>query len=565
MKIYKDKIISLLKDATWLSEISLEVPPDPKMGDFAFPCFSLSKEQKKAPQKIASELAEKINAKKEPWLHKAEPAGPYLNFFVDPATLAASTLDEISSKKKDYGQGIPKKQRVMFEFPSPNTNKPLHLGHIRNMLLGRSCAKICSASGYDIVQVNLNNDRGVHICKSMLAYSRWGDGKEPDKKSDHFVGDFYVLFSQKAKEDESLEKQAQDMLVRWENGDKEVISLWKKMRKWSLDGFGETYKKLDLKFDREYYESEIYLSGKEIILDALKKGLLAKEDDGAVYVDLEKDKLGKKYLLRSDGTTVYMTQDIFLAKKKFDDFKMDKSVYVVGNEQDYHFKVLFKTLKVLGYKFADNCYHLSYGMVNLPSGKMKSREGTVVDADDMISDMISLAKEELKKRYPELGCSELEKRAEVIGLGALRFFILKYEPSKDMTFNPDESLSFEGETGPYVQYAHARICSILEKHGAKLKKEVDYSLLKEDIEKNILGLLARYPEIVSEAAEHYKPSLVTRYLIDLAQLFNEYYHGFSVLKAQDSLRDTRLVLISCVKEVLRNGLSLLDIESPEKM
>ncbi len=560
MDRFSKNIIQALKRELKIENLELEIPPDPNMGDYAFPCFSLAKKLKKSPQQIAEDLRSKLKISDI----KIETKGPYLNFFVDKKEFAKQAVTQIIKEKDDYGSQK-KKKTIIVEYASPNTNKPLHLGHVRNILLGKSVSLLFSFLGNKVIQANLNNDRGIHICKSMLAYKKFGKNKQPDIKTDHFVGKYYVIFNEELKKDPDLEKQAQEMLQRWESGDKETVALWKKMNKWAADGFEETYKKLEIKFDTYYYESDIYTLGKDIILDGLKKGVFKKDEEGAVYADLEKEGLGKKVLLRPDGTSIYITQDIYLAKKKYDDFKPETSIYVVGSEQNYHFRVLFSLLKMLGYKWADKCYHLSYGMVFLPEGKMKSREGTVVDADDLIENMKELAKVEIRKRHNDLPKKEIENRSRIIGLGALRFFILKMDPAKDMHFDPKESISFEGETGPYVQYAHARICSILERYGKEIKKSADFSLLKDDKEHNMIKLLASFPQIVEEAALHHKPSIMTRYLLDLSQSFNEFYHSNQILKEKDDLRDARLLLIDSIRQVLKNGLALLDIESPEKM
>ena len=562
--MFKVDVVNALAKATKLSKKDIfpliEVPPSDKMGDYAFPCFVLAKKEKKIPKDIAVELAKKIKTRSPITEIKAE--GPYVNFFVDKNKLAEENIKEVIKCSACYGSWPVKKQKVMVEYPAPNTNKPLHLGHARNILLGNAICSILAFAGYQATPVDLVNDRGIHICKSMLAYQKWGKGKKPDKKSDHFVGDYYVLYNEKF--NHKLEKETQEMLKRWEENDKEVVALWKKMRKWTLDGFKQTYALFDVHHKKTYYESEIYQHGKDIVAEGLKKGVFYKDEDGAVMVDLENEGLGKKALLRKDGTGLYITQDLYLAKVKFKDFKMDKSVYVVGNEQIYHFKVLFKVIEMLGFPFAKNCYHLAYGMINLPEGRMKSREGTVVDADDIVEEMKRVAEKEIKKRHPNLGKKEIEKRKNIIGMGALKFFILKYDPMKDFTYNPEESISFEGETGPYVQYAHARICSILRKV-KKFKPEKAKLSFKEPSEFRIIKLLADFPGIVGEAAENYKPSLVARYALELAQAFNEFYHECPVLKADEKTRDARLALIFSVKLVLRNALGLLGIGAPEEM
>jgi arginyl-tRNA synthetase len=568
--MFKREIARLLAKVTNLKESEIEplieIPPSSELGDYAFPCFVLAKQLKKAPNIIAQELAGKISAQIKPKassISEVKATGAYINFFVNKNSLADSVIKDIINCGACYGSWPLRKEKVMVEYPAPNTNKPLHLGHVRNMLLGNAICNILSFAGYQAIPINYVNDRGVHICKSMLAYQKWGKNKEPNKKSDHFVGDFYVMFSQKVKEHPELEEETQELLRKWEAGDKELVALWKKMNKWALDGFNETYKKFDVHHKKTYFESGIYNHGKEIILEGLKKGLFTKDEEGAIIADLEKDGLGKKVLIRNDGTAIYITTDIYLAKLKFDDFKMDKSIYIVGNEQIYHFKVLFKVLDMLGLPFAKSCYHLAYGMIYLPEGRMKSREGTVVDADNIVEEMKQVAEKEIKKRH-KLDKKELDKRKEIIGMGALKFFILKYDPMKDFVYNPEESISFEGETGPYVQYAHARICSIF-KNVKKFNPEKIKPVFKHEKELGLIKLMAEFKNIVRESAEQYKPSLVARYSLDLAQAFNEFYHECPVLKADENTRDSRLVLIFCVKTVLGNALGLLGIKSPEEM
>jgi arginyl-tRNA synthetase len=535
----------------------IEIPPDSKLGDYAFPCFKFSSKLKKKPNEIAEELS---NTLKVNFVDRLEVKGPYLNFFLKPEALVENVLTEVFSKKEKYGSSKEGKEKIMIEFPAPNTNKPLHLGHLRNMFLGQSMTNIFSFLGHKVFPVNLNNDRGVHICKSMWAYQKFGEGKEPDKKSDHFVGDFYVKYNQEA--NEQSEKEIQEMLQKWEDGDKEVRSLWEKMNKWAFDGFDETYKRLGVNFAKMYYESEFYDKGKDIVLEGLKKKLFYKNEDGAVEIDLEKDGLGKKILLRSDGTSVYMTQDLYLAKKKFDDFGIDRSIYVVGSEQKYHFNVLFKLLKVLGMPYADKCYHLSYGMVRLPDGKIKSREGTIVDADDLLDKVEDLAKKEIEKRH-KLNAKEVKERAEKIGIGAFRFFLLKYDSFKDMVYDPKESLSFEGETGPYVQYAHARCCSVLKK--SEFDEKIDYGLLKNKEELEVIKILGTFGDVVKTAADNYKPSAIARYLLDLASAFNGFYNNCQIISKDGKLSNARLALVEAVKTVLASGLGLLEIKSPVEM
>ncbi|MBC8500358.1 MAG: arginine--tRNA ligase [Nanoarchaeota archaeon] len=562
---YRQEIIKILEKETKLNEKEIEAllekPPSLEFGDFAFPCFVLSKKLKKAPHLIAEELLKKIKPNNK--ISKIEVKGPYLNFFINKKLWNKEVIEKVLKEGENYGKGKKKKEKIMIEYPAPNTNKPLHLGHVRNMLLGKSLANILESQGYKIIHVNLNNDRGIHICKSMLAYKKWGKNKQPNKKSDRFVGDFYVLYTKKAKKDEKLEIEAYDMLKKWEEGDKETRALWKKMNSWAMKGFNETYKKFGIKFDKTYNESEHYEKAKDIVLEAYKKRKLKKDEQENIIVELERYGLPNKILLRADKTAVYMTQDINLAKLKYDDFKMDRSIHVVGSEQNLHFKQLFRILKIIGFKNTEGLHHLSYGMIYLPEGKMKSREGSVVDADDLIDEIISMAKKEVKKRH-KLSNEELEKRSKQIGFGALKFFILKYEPAKDFVFNPKESISFEGETGPYIQYAHARISSILDKSKDK-PIGVDYSKLNSKEEQLLISKLAEYPKKVEEASNNYKPSLVSRYLLELAQNFNEFYHEHPILRTEPTLRGARIALILAIKRVLKNGLALLGIEAPEKM
>ena len=558
----KKELQKLLKPYVQVEEHTIEVPPNPELGDYAVPCFHFAKQFKKAPNLIAEELAKKIKLVQP--FSKIEIKGAYLNFFVDKGELAKRVLKEIITKKDKYGKGTAK-GTVMLEYPSPNTNKPLHLGHIRNMLIGSSVSNILTTNGMKVIRANLNNDRGVHICKSMLAYQRWGKLAEPDIKSDHFVGKFYVLYNENVNEHPELEQEIQEMLRRWEEGDKKVRALWKLLNSWAHTGFEETYAKLGISFDTYYYESDFYDKGKEIVLQGLKKGIFKKDDKGNICAELEQYGMPNKIVLRADGTSVYITQDLYLAQLKFKDYKLDQSIHVVGSEQNAHFQQLFKVLELLGYVWAKKCHHLSYGMVYLPEGKMKSREGTVVDADDLIANVINLAKVEVRKRYTDLSKEEVEHRAQIIGLGALKFYMLKLDHHHDIHYDPKESLSFEGETGPYVQYAHARICSVLKKHGGKVDVKADLSVLTDDHEKRLILLLGNFPHKVGEAAEHHRPSTMARYLLDLAQAFNEFYHACPILTEKEDLKQARLVLITCIKMVIHKGMHLLGIESPEVM
>ncbi|MFH1439242.1 MAG: arginine--tRNA ligase [Candidatus Woesearchaeota archaeon] len=569
----------------------LSKPKIPEHGDYAFPCFQLAKEWKKSPQEIAQELGRKIPLTK--LIEKIHILGPFVNFFINKKEFAKVVLNAIYKEKHKYGRPAKsRKEKVMVEFCSPNTNKPLHLGHVRNCVIGDSVSKILYFQGNKVTKANLVNDRGVHICKSMLAYQKWGNGKLPDIKSDFFVGKYYVMFAQKSEEmnksknkdgeeyePDQLEKEAQLMLQKWEQGDREIIKLWKKMNSWVYEGFNETYKSLGVSFDKFYYESKIYKDGKDIILDGLDKKKFEKDETGAIIANLEKYKLPNKVLMRGDGTALYITQDIFLAKKKIEDYKLDQSIYVVGSEQNMHFERLFKIIEVLGYKWAKNLKHLSYGMVYLPEGKMKSREGKVVDADDLVREMKELARFQIKERHKDLTDKEADERAGIIGLGALKFFLLKTDFVKDIYYNPEESISFEGETGPYVQYTHARICSIMKKLDELAKTEVDSSFYKfdakfvksvkfevyEEKENEIIKMLSNFPYTAEDAASHLKPSLITRYLLDLSQKVNEFYHSSPILKAPDDLLRARILLAYSAKQVIETGLKLLGIDAPDEM
>lgn len=558
---FKKEIVRLLAKEIKLNKKELAnlitVPPDPKLGDYAFPCFKLSKKAKEE----AERLKKKIKLPK--FLSKTEVVGPYLNFFVNKSTLAEETLTQIKKEKSNYGTAKQNKN-IVIEYCGPNTNKPLHLGHVRNMALGNSVYRILSFQGNRVRPVNIVNDRGIHVCQSMLAYQKWGKNKQPDKKGDHFVGDYYVLFSKKAKEDEDLKLEAQDLLLKWELKDKKIRELWKKMNKWVLEGFKETYKRFGIKFDKEYFESGYFEKGKTIAKEGLKRKVFEKDHTGAIVAPLEKYKLPNKVLLRGDNTAVYMTQDLYLAQKRYKDFKFDQAIYVVASEQQLHFKQLFKILELLKRPYAKNLYHLSYGLVNLPSGRMKSREGTVVDADDIMDEVAKLAEKEVKKRYKNLSEKEIKARAEFISLGAIKFLMLKTDAARDMIFNPEESISFEGETGPYVQYTHARACSILRKAKHKESK-INFDLFKDEAELNVINLLSKFPEKVKSSAEHYKPHMICRYLISLAQAFNEFYHKCPVISERDQQMKARLLLVDCVRQILENGLGLLGIKAPEEM
>ena len=567
MEFFPD-IIKLLAITSGLEEdfISklLEIPPDPKMGNLAFPCFQLAKTFKKSPNAIALELQPKIILPDESLFDTCVATGPYLNFFFNNTKLAKHTLSQVWKLKSKYGLKPKNNKVVLVESPSPNTNKPLHLGHLRNMALGLAIANILETQGYDVKKINLFNDRGIHICKSMIGYKNWGQNKEPDKKTDHFVGDYYVLYEKNLKKDKSLADEAQQMLVDWEQGKPDVVSLWEKMNTWAFKGFEETFERFGLKLDKNYYESQVYTKGKEIILQGLNDGVFIKDETGAIIAELD-EKLGNKVLLRSDGTAVYITQDIYLAKEKYDDFKYDKSIYVVASEQNHHFEVLFSLLKKLNFSYADGCYHLSYGMVYLPEGRMKSREGKVVDADDLMDELTEMAKKELEKRQNELN-EGLEEKAIKIGLAALKYYLLKWVPQKDFTYNPDESISFEGDTGPYLQYSYVRIKKILNKIDYKVSlKDVPFELLVHDSEKSLIKLLFEYPDVLEKSGTDYDPSKLTQYINKLCQTLNVFYENCRVLGAEKDLEKARVFLLHCVAIVLQSGLKLCGIDTVDSM
>ncbi len=555
-KTLKDLDVDLKKEEI---ENLIEIPPDNKLGDYAFPCFSLAKKLKKNPHEIALLIKEKIFNKN---FENIEVSGAYVNFFVNKKKFAENVIKKILKEKENFGKtNIRKKEKTMVEFPSPNTNKPLHLGHLRNMSIGESVSRILEFNSEKVIRTSINNNRGVHICKSMIAYKKYGKNKNPTKKSDHFVGDFYVKFNQMVKENKDYERRAQECLQKWELKDKEILDLWKKMNKWALDGFKETYKTFGIKHDKEYYESKIYKKGKEIVWEGLKKGIFEKKDDGSISINLEKEKLGEKILLRKDGTSLYIVQDIYLAKLKQEEYKISKSIYVVGNEQEYHFKVLFTILSKLGFDYK-NLKHLSYGMVNLPEGKMKSREGTVIDADNLIKEVRDLVKKELISRE-KISKKELELRSLKIALAAIKYFLLKIDAKKDMLFNPKKSISFEGDTGPYLLYSYARASSILKKSKIK-SNEINFKIKNiQESELKLIKKLSQFPEIILNSYNTLNPSLIANYSYQLSQIFNEFYHSSKVIGSENEL--FRLKLIKSFRIILKNSLNLLGIETLDRM
>lgn len=560
--------------------LEIGFPPDLQLGHFAVGCFPLSKKLRKSPADIAKMLAAAISA--DEVIESAAAAGPYINFRLANRVFFGSAIDTILAVGDRYGD-VPmgRNKRVMVEYLSPNTNKPLHLGHLRNAALGISVSRLLEATGHWVVKSILINDRGVHICKSMLAWERFGSGATPESegmKGDHFVGKWYVRYAIESEKDTGLEQNIQEMLQKWESGDPGTLALWKKMNQWVYDGFAETYRRFGMEFDVFYYESDTYKLGRDLIAQGLKKGVFAKDERGNTVYHLPQAQFGtekggapkKVTVLRPDGTSLYISQDIGTAILKVTEHNLDSSVYVVGSEQEHHFKCLFAILDSLGYPWAHNCYHLSYGMVYLPEGKMKSREGKVVDADDLIAGMIELAEEEIRKRDPEgkLSAAEVKHRAAVIGTGAIKYYLMRVRPTQSINFDPAESISFDGFTGPYCQYAYARIFGILEKAGERGKEghTADFALLGNIEELLLLKMLIQFPEEVVSGVAEYNPSRVAVHIFNTAKAFNQFYNKHAVLQAgTDDLTAARLALIKATAVVLKRGLGLLGIDVLENM
>jgi arginyl-tRNA synthetase len=557
-------------------ELVIETPPRPELGDLAFPMFPYAGLVRAPAKDIAERVAGRLQARvtAQPESGRLEIKGPYLNVHLDRLTVTGEVIGNVLQAADLYGMGEELKgQRIVVEFSSPNTNKPLHLGHLRNDALGMSIDRILSAAGATVLKVNLINDRGVHICKSMLAYQRFGGGTTPassNQKGDHLVGDFYVRFAEWAKQEPEAEEQARQMLKRWEDGEPEVRELWAMMNGWAIEGIEQTYRKTRVSFDRTYLESETYLLGRRAVEEGLRNEVFYTEQDGSVWVDLTDEGLDKKVLRRSDGTTLYLTQDLGTAIQRYRDWTFDRMIYVVGNEQRYHFQVLFKVLGLLGYEWAENLRHLAYGMVNLPEGKMKSREGTVVDADDLIEDLERLAAEEIREKQREEEVGDLEGTAEKIALGALNYYLLQPSPLKDMIFDPRESIAFTGSTGPYLQYTGARISSMLRKFGERKDRFREGTfrpeLLVQEDEWKLVKQMALYPEIVVQAARKLDPSIVTAHLFDTAQIFSHYWHDNPVLHNENpDLVVSRITLVQTVRQVLYNGMRLIGVPFLDRM
>ena len=555
-------------------------------GNLTIMAFPFLKASRKAPEATATEIGEWL-VENVPAVEKFNVVKGFLNISVNP-TFWLTTLHSIA-EDPEFGirHADENSDLVMVEYSSPNTNKPLHLGHVRNNLLGYSLALILEANGHKVVKTNIVNDRGIHICKSMLAWKKWGDGATPEstgKKGDHLIGDFYVLFDKHFKEEvkELMEKEglsedeakaksplmleAREMLRKWEAGDKETRDLWKMMNEWVYAGFDETYKRLGVGFDKIYYESDTYLQGKDLVLKGLDEGIMYRKEDGSVWADLTPDGLDHKLLLRADGTSVYMTQDIGTAKLRYQDYPIDKMIYVVGNEQNYHFQVLSLLLDKLGFKWGKDLTHFSYGMVELPEGKMKSREGTVVDADDLIDKMIADAAETGAERFADMPEEERKEVARIVGMGALKYFLLKVDPRKNMLFNPKESIDFNGNTGPFLQYTYARVQSVLRRAGEDFDPLYMPTAIPNEAESALIQKVADFPEVVKEAGRSYSPSLIANYCFDLAKEYNRFYHDYSILKEENpAVRQLRLLLSYVVARTLKTGVALLGMEMPERM
>ena len=572
------------------NQVQLQKTKKEFKGHLTLVVFPFLRMSKKSPEQTAQEIGE--------YLLRHEPAVAEFNVikgFLNLTIACACWIDLLNEINGQPSYGIipvtEQSPLVMIEYSSPNTNKPLHLGHVRNNLLGYSLSEIMKANGNKVVKTNIVNDRGIHICKSMLAWQKWGNGVTPEtagKKGDHLIGDFYVLFSNKLKEETAaleakgmtkeeaeaaspLMQEAREMLVKWEAGDPEVRALWEMMNNWVYAGFDETYRKMGVGFDKIYYESNTYLEGKEKVMEGLEKGFFFKKEDGSVWVDLTAEGLDHKLLLRGDGTSVYMTQDIGTAKLRFADYPIDKMIYVVGNEQNYHFQVLSILLDKLGFEWGKGLVHFSYGMVELPEGKMKSREGTVVDADDLMEEMVSTAKETSQElgKLDGLTQEEADDIARIVGLGALKYFILKVDARKNMTFNPKESIDFNGNTGPFIQYTYARIQSVLRKaaeSGIVIPEQIPAGIELSEKEEGLIQLVADFAAVVKQAGEDYSPSIIANYTYDLVKEYNQFYHDFSILREEnEAVKVFRIALSANVAKVVRLGMGLLGIEVPSRM
>ena len=558
-------------------KLELGFPPDVKFGDFAVEFFGEAKNLGRSPAETAKKVENSFEA--GDLIVEAKAVGPYLNIKIKNEKLFGAVIGEAEKEKEKFGGSkIGKGKKVMVEYLSPNTNKPLHLGHARNGSIGMALSNILEAQDYEIIKTILINDRGVHICKSMLAWQKWGNGETPESskmKGDHFVGKYYVKYAVEAEKNPELENEVQEMLKKWEEGDKETIKVWKLMNKWFYEGFKETCKNYYFQFDEKFYESETYKFGKDIVEKGLEKGVFRKDETGAIVFDLPesdfgKDKNGelkKQTVLRADGTSVYMTQDLGTAVSRFEKYKLEALIYVVGSEQTFHFKVLFKILESLEYDWAKNLHHFSYGMISLPEGKMKSREGTVVDADDLLAEVEKLVSVQVKEHDPEISKEELNIRARKIALGAIKFHLLRVRPAQDIEFDPKESVAIDGFTGSYCQYAYARICGIIRNaKNKKIKKDTDFSLLGNKEELELIQKLIQFPEVLEQAGKELNPLRIVTLVYEIAQAFNLFYNNHQVLdEKNEKITSARIKLAEATGETIKAGLNLLGIEVLEKM
>ncbi|MBP7554211.1 MAG: arginine--tRNA ligase [Spirochaetes bacterium] len=565
--INKVIIDSLSKLNCIVDNIVTETPPDLSLGDAAYPMFKYSAALKMKPYDIALAIKKDVDACS--LVEKSEVKGGYLNVYFNKTVVSKKILPLIIEKGVNFGKGRRLNQKALVEFSSPNTNKPLHLGHCRNNAIGDSISRILDFYGFDVIKLNLVNDRGIHICKSMLAYKLFGEGATPEsagKKSDHFVGDYYVKYATEVKNAPEMEKEASEMLRLWEDGDPSTIELWKKMNNWAVSGIKQTYDRMGISFTDIEYESNVYLFGKEVVAEGLTKGAFYKESDGSVWVNNEDIGLDKKALLRSDGTSIYITQDMGTAVARQKKYKFDKLIYVVGSEQIYHFKTLFAIFKKLDYQWASNCYHLSYGMVNLPEGKMKSREGNVVDADNLLDLLFQMALDAINDKEREIGAVEKSVIAEKISLSALKYYLLNFSTAKDVMFIPEKSISFDGNTGPYIQYTTARINSLLSKSALPIDNvDIPDNYTFNEDEWGIISYLLEFEKSVKIAAVEYSPIEICSYLYNLSKLYNKFYHDNQILSEGDVVKKIRLAISKSVLTILSSGLNLLGIAPVEKM
>lgn len=561
----KEKIAKLISKETKINieEIKklIEIPPSDSFGDYSFPCYQLAKIKKQSPLLISQELSDKLRKNISKEISSIEVKSAYVNFFIDKIYLAKKTIER--TRKKSWGEiKNNNSQNIGIEYPSPNTNKSLHIGHLRNIIIGESISQIMKNANNNVYHLNLYNDRGILISKTMVAYELFAENINPLEKKikpDKFIADLYVKFNKEAKKNKELEEKAKEKLRLWENKDTKTIELWKKLNSWAYQGLQQTFDLFGLsKIDKNYYESEIYTRGKEIINKGIKKGLF-KEKDNAIIIDLNKENLGEKVLLRSDKTSVYITQDLYLAEQKIKDFNLDSSYYVVGNDQEYHFKVLFTILEKLGLK--KDWKHFSYGMVTLPSGKMKSREGNIVSADDFIKETQEIAKKGLIDRNPKINKNELEKKSLIIALAAIKYSLIKIDIKKDLIFNPEKALSFEGDTGPYLLYSYARANSILKKVKSNKREYNIIDLTNSEIK--LIKKINNFENILTETYQNLTPNTLANYVYELAQIFNEFYHSCSIINSKE--KEFRLDLVKAFKKTLKRSLDLLSIQTIEEM